>query len=83
MGGHPRRLLLLDGLALKEEAQSLARLLVEDFADYAARRKDAEAALLIVDEVSAVSGGARLVDLVERVRSFSVGVVLHRRSSRA
>ena len=69
--------LLLDGLALKEEAQSLARLLVEDFADYVARRKHPEEpALLIVDEVSAVSGGARLVDLVERVRSFNVGVVL-------
>lgn len=43
--------LLLDGLALKEEAASLGKYLVEAFAHYAAKRKDpARRALLIVDE---------------------------------
>jgi hypothetical protein len=68
---------LLDGLRLREEAQSLARMLVEDFADYATERKPRERpALLIVDEFSAIADAARVVELVERLRSFNVGVVL-------
>jgi hypothetical protein len=69
--------LLLDGLRLKEEADSLARLLIEDFADYAAGRKPRGLhALLIVDEFSAIAEAARAVELVERVRSYNVAVVL-------
>src|SRR6185436_6500772 len=50
--------ILLDGLALKEEARSLGRYLMEDFANYVAKRKPAEeTVLLIVDEFSAISSG--------------------------
>lgn len=69
--------LMLDGLALKEDAQSLARLLIEDFAHFATQRKPrSQPALLIIDEISAIADAARIVDLVERLRSFNVGVVL-------
>lgn len=68
---------MLDSLALKEDAQSLARLLVEDFAHFATKRRQRdEPALLIVDEFSAIAEAARIVDLVERLRAFNVGVVL-------
>ena len=68
---------LLDGLRLKEETVSLARMLIEDFADYATERKPREQpTLLIVDEFSAIADAARVVELVERLRSFNVGVVL-------
>jgi hypothetical protein len=69
--------LMLDSLALKEDAQSLARLVIEDFAHFASQRKPGgQPALLIVDELSAIADAARIVDLVERMRSFGVGVVL-------
>jgi hypothetical protein len=69
--------LMLDALALKEDSHSLARLLVEDFAHFATQRKPREQpALLIVDELSAIADAARIGDLVERMRSFNVGVVL-------
>jgi hypothetical protein len=74
---YPSAYLRLDGLRLKEEADSLARLLIEDFADYAADRKPRDQrALLIVDEFSAIAEAARVVELVERVRSYNVAVVL-------
>jgi helicase HerA-like protein len=74
---YPAAYLRLDGLRLKEEADSLARLLIEDFADYAADRKPRDQhALLIVDEFSAIADAARVVELVERVRSYNVGVIL-------
>ena len=74
---YPAAYLRLDGLRLKEEADSLARLLIEDFADYAADRKPRDQhALLIVDEFSAIAEAARVVELVERVRSYNVGVIL-------
>lgn len=68
---------MLDSLALREDAHSLARLLVEDFAHFATQRKPFEQpALLIVDELSAIADAARVTDLVERMRSYNVGVVL-------
>lgn len=68
---------MLDSLALKEDATSLARLVIEDFAHFATQRKHPEQkALLIIDELSAIADAARIVDLVERMRSFGVGVIL-------
>jgi len=68
--------LLLDGVALGDDAPRLARFLVEDFAHYAAARKPPERkALLLVDEFSAL----RLPNaaaLVERLRSFGAGIVI-------
>src|SRR5581483_7509803 len=68
--------LLLDGVALGDDAPRLARYLVEDFAHYAAARKPPNRrALLLVDEFSAL----RLPNaaaLVERLRSFGAGIVI-------
>ncbi len=67
---------LLDGVALGDDAPRLARYLVEDFAHYAAARKPPDRrALLLVDEFSAL----RLPNaaaLVERLRSFGAGIVI-------
>lgn len=70
--------LLLEGLALKEEARSLGRYLLEDFANYASRRKPADQPiLLIIDEFSALSaGGADAANLFERLRSFGAGIMV-------
>jgi hypothetical protein len=70
--------LLLEGLALKEEARSLGRYLLEDFANYASKRKPPDQqVLLIVDEFSALSaGGADAANLFERLRSFGAGVMV-------
>ena len=70
--------ILLDGLALKEEARSLGRYLLEDFAHYVSKRKKADKrVLLIVDEWSAIStGGADAANLFERVRSYGAGIVV-------
>lgn len=75
--------LLLEGLALKEEARSLGRYLLEDFANYISRRKDsAERVLLIVDEFSALSeGGADAANLFERLRSFGAGIIVTAQTS--
>jgi hypothetical protein len=68
---------LLDGLSLREEAGTLARLMLADFAHFAKHRKlPNERALLILDEFSAIAESANVVDLVERLRSHNVGVVL-------
>ncbi|MCA1845533.1 MAG: type IV secretory system conjugative DNA transfer family protein, partial [Actinobacteria bacterium] len=68
--------ILLDGVALGDDTPRLARYLLEDFQHYAAARKPAgRRALLVVDEFSAL----RVPDaasLLERLRSFNVGVVI-------
>jgi hypothetical protein len=67
---------LLDGVALGDDTPRLARYLLEDFQHYASSRKSSHRrALLIVDEFSAlrVSGAAALL---ERLRSFGVGVII-------
>ncbi len=70
--------ILLDGLALKEDARSLGRYILEDFAHYVAKRKKAdEKVLLIVDEFSAISeSGADAANLFERVRSYGAGIMV-------
>ena len=68
--------LLLDGVALGDDTPRLARYLLEDFQHYASNRKTpGRNALLIVDEFSAlrVSNAAALL---ERLRSFGVGVII-------
>lgn len=73
--------LLLDGLALKEEAAGLGRFLIEDFAHYVARRKPADRrVLLIVDEFSALSMDADAANLFERVRSLGASVIVSSQS---
>lgn len=69
--------LLLDGTALKEEAASLGRYIVEDFAHYVTTRKPAQQkTLLIIDEYSALSqSGADTANLFERIRE-SGGAIL-------
>ena len=62
--------ILLDGLALKEEARGLGRYLLEDFGQAMVKRIPAgEHVLLIVDEFSALAGAAEAEALFERVRS--------------
>lgn len=73
--------ILLDGLALKEEAAGLGRFLIEDFAHYVARRKPLERrVLLIVDEFSALSLDADAANLFERVRSLGASVIVSSQS---
>lgn len=69
--------LLLDGTALKEEAASLGRYLIEDFAHYCTTRKPPQhKTLLIIDEYSALSqSGADTANLFERIRE-SGGAIL-------
>jgi hypothetical protein len=71
---------LLDGLSLKEEAASLGRFLIEDFAHYASARKRPGRDLLIIDEYSALSTGADAANLVERLRSYGCAVILSSQS---
>jgi hypothetical protein len=74
---------LLDGLALKEEASSLGRFLVEDFAHYAARRKPPDRrVLLVIDDFSALSMTSDAANLLERVRSFGASVIVSSQSYR-
>jgi hypothetical protein len=67
--------LLLDGLALKEEAASLGRFLLDDFGHYVSRRKDANRrVLLIVDEFSALALKADAANLSERLRGHGATI---------
>lgn len=69
--------LLLDSLALREEASGLARFLFEDFAHYFTTRKERERfCLLIVDEFSALAKGAGMAARIEQARGFHTGLVL-------
>jgi Helicase HerA, central domain len=69
--------LLLDSLALREEASGLARFLFEDFAHFFTTRKDRERfCLLIVDEFSALAQGADMAARIEQARGFHTGLVL-------
>jgi hypothetical protein len=72
---------LLDGLALKEEAASLGRFLIEDFSHYVVRRKPRNRrVLLVIDEFSALSLGSGAADLFEPVRSFGASVIVSSQS---
>jgi len=69
--------LLLDTLALREEAGGLARFLFEDFAHYFTSRKPREQlCVLIVDEFSALAAGAGMAARVEQARGFNTALVL-------
>ena len=73
--------MLLEGTALKDEAASLGRYLLEDFSHYVTKRKHSEdRVLLIVDEYSAISEGTDAANLFERVRSFGGSVVVSTQS---
>jgi hypothetical protein len=73
--------LLLDGLALREEAASLGRYLLEDFAHYAAKRKDPRRqTLLIIDEYSALSLQTDAANLFERLRSYGASIFVSAQS---
>jgi hypothetical protein len=66
--------LRLDGLALRKTASSLARYLVEDFANYSGSRKPKQRrALFIFDDIGAVN--VDLSNLFERVRFRGVSIV--------
>jgi hypothetical protein len=68
--------LLLDGLALQEEALSLGRFLLEDFAHYVAYRKPPDVkVLLLADEFSALASGTDAANLFERVRSYGAAII--------
>ncbi|MHB1808927.1 MAG: type IV secretory system conjugative DNA transfer family protein [Solirubrobacteraceae bacterium] len=69
--------LLLDTLALKDEAAGLARVLFEDFAHYFARRKRREQlCVLIVDELSELTSAAGIARHVEQARGFNAALIL-------
>jgi Helicase HerA, central domain len=69
--------LLLDSLALREEASGLARFLFEDFAHYFTSRKPKhQFCLLIVDEFSALASSSGMAARVEQARGFNTGLVL-------
>ena len=69
--------LLLDSLALKEEASGLARFLFEDFSHYFTARKPVEQfCMLIVDEFSALASGSGMAERVEQARGFNTSLVL-------
>jgi hypothetical protein len=69
--------LLLDSLALREEASGLARFLFEDFAHYFTTRKPRERwCVLVVDEFSALAQGAGMAARIEQARGFQTGLVL-------
>lgn len=67
--------LLLDGLSLKEQAQSLGRFFIEDFGHYAAARKQPGKDLLIIDEFSAIALKSDAANLFERLRSYDCAII--------
>jgi hypothetical protein len=69
--------LLLDSLALHEEATTLGRFLLEDFAHYfSARKPRASRVVLVVDEFSALADSGRMASVIEQARAFNTGLVL-------
>jgi hypothetical protein len=68
---------LLDSLALREEAGGFARFLFEDFAHYFKSRKPRnDQALLIVDEFSGIATQSGMAARIEQARGFNTGIVL-------
>jgi len=73
----PTGYLLLDSLALREEASSLARVLFEDFAHYFTQRKpQGQRCFLIVDEFSALAQTGQMASRVEQARGYQTGLIL-------
>jgi hypothetical protein len=73
---------LLDGLALREEAASLGRYLIEDFAHFCSKRKAPDQkVLLIIDEYSALSTSeTNAANLFERLRSYNACIIVSSQS---
>ncbi len=69
--------LLLDSVALGEDAAGTACLLFADFAHYFTQRKDRERrCVLFVDEFSAIAASSDVAMKVEQARSFNTSMVL-------
>jgi len=69
--------LLLNELVYGDETGKLARFLIEDFKQYvAARKRQGQQVLLIVDEFSAIADGERMARVIEVVRSYGATLVL-------
>jgi hypothetical protein len=69
--------LLLDSVALGEDAAGTACLLFADFAHYFTQRKERERfCVLIADEFSAIATSSDVAMKVEQARSFNAGLVL-------
>jgi len=69
--------LLIDSLALKDEAGSLARFLFEDFTHYFTTRKAREEfCVLIVDEFSALAQAGSMASRIEQARGFHTALIL-------
>jgi hypothetical protein len=68
--------ILLDGLALSEQAASLGRFLMEDYAHSVAKRKPrSRRTLLIIDEYSALDvNTSSASNLFERIRSYNAAI---------
>ena len=68
---------LLDTLALKDEASGLARFLLEDFAQYFAIRKPRERlCVMIVDEFSSLTAAGSMASRLEQARGFNTALIL-------
>jgi hypothetical protein len=69
--------LLLDTLALKDEAGSLARFLLEDFSHYFTRRKPHDQlCLMVVDEFSSLAAAMSMAERIEQARGYRAALVL-------
>lgn len=69
--------LLLDSVALGEDARSAACLLFADFAHYFTMRKEREQfVLLLVDEFAAIASATDVARTVAQARIFNAGLVL-------
>jgi hypothetical protein len=69
--------LLLDSVALGEDAAGTARVLFADFAHYFALRKEPERfCLLFADEFAAIAAASDVAIKVEQARGFNAGMVL-------
>jgi hypothetical protein len=69
--------LLLDSVALGEDAAGTACLLFADFAHYFTQRKERERfCVLFADEFSAIATSSDVAMKVEQARSFNAGLVL-------
>ena len=68
---------LLDTLALKDEASGLARFLLEDFAQYFALRKPrGRLCVMIVDEFSSLAAAGSMASRLEQARGFNTALIL-------
>jgi hypothetical protein len=78
-------IITVPALVAPKDADACLRVLLGDYNHFAASRKPAgQASLLIVDEWSAVAGGRRMaLDLLERGRGSQSGVVLAGQSTAA